>query len=328
MTEAEWLASDDPAAMLRLVTENPDHQEIQCCRSDRKLRLWVEACRAHSGASDYVDDLCTCYGLRVALEYWGSRDGTSVPQAVRARLLRDIVGTPHRPVALAREYRQCCGRKWPAAEGPQYCPSCGDLAACGVVFPDYVTTQILSLAHAAYDSRDPGRPHKKCRCGRNFARLQKKGLSPPLAWCDHCAEDGGWWADAVAREPDGTLDPARLVVLADALEEAGCPSHEHAATPVSVSVYPKPPAGWVVSIAGDHLMPNSPREVASFKRREAAVKAAEATYGVEWGSIGPLGGYGNGKEKVGLPHPLLAHLRSPGPHVRGCWAVDLLTGRE
>ena len=25
---------------------------------------------------------------------------------------------------------------------------------------------------------------------------------------------------------------------------------------------------------------------------------------------------------------LLAHLRSPGPHVRGCWAVDLVLGRE
>jgi hypothetical protein len=24
---------------------------------------------------------------------------------------------------------------------------------------------------------------------------------------------------------------------------------------------------------------------------------------------------------------LLAHLRSPGPHVRGCWAIDLLLGR-
>lgn len=25
---------------------------------------------------------------------------------------------------------------------------------------------------------------------------------------------------------------------------------------------------------------------------------------------------------------ILSHLRSPGPHVRGCWAVDLLTGRN
>ena len=25
---------------------------------------------------------------------------------------------------------------------------------------------------------------------------------------------------------------------------------------------------------------------------------------------------------------ILAHLRGPGPHVRGCWAVDPLLGRE
>jgi hypothetical protein len=25
---------------------------------------------------------------------------------------------------------------------------------------------------------------------------------------------------------------------------------------------------------------------------------------------------------------LLSHLRAPGPHVRGCWAVDLLLGKE
>jgi hypothetical protein len=24
---------------------------------------------------------------------------------------------------------------------------------------------------------------------------------------------------------------------------------------------------------------------------------------------------------------VLEHLRSPGPHVRGCWAVDLLLGK-
>ena len=31
-------------------------------------------------------------------------------------------------------------------------------------------------------------------------------------------------------------------------------------------------------------------------------------------------------EDAGCTDPVvLAHLRSPGPHVRGCWAVDLLT---
>jgi hypothetical protein len=51
--------------------------------------------------------------------------------------------------------------------------------------------------------------------------------------------------------PSGHLDPARLAVLADALEDAGC---------------------------------------------------ADAD--------------------------LLGHLRGPGPHIRGCWAVDLLLGKE
>ena len=29
-----------------------------------------------------------------------------------------------------------------------------------------------------------------------------------------------------------------------------------------------------------------------------------------------------------VPNPLLAHLRSPGPHARGCWTLDLLLGKE
>jgi hypothetical protein len=32
-------------------------------------------------------------------------------------------------------------------------------------------------------------------------------------------------------------------------------------------------------------------------------------------------------EEAGAGGALLAHLRAPGPHVRGCWAVDLLLGR-
>jgi hypothetical protein len=51
--------------------------------------------------------------------------------------------------------------------------------------------------------------------------------------------------------PEGTLDPGRLAVLADALEDAGCTDAD-----------------------------------------------------------------------------LLGHLRGPGPHVRGCWAIDVLVGRS
>jgi hypothetical protein len=34
-------------------------------------------------------------------------------------------------------------------------------------------------------------------------------------------------------------------------------------------------------------------------------------------------------EDAGCADPeLLGHLRSPGPHVRGCWAVDLVLGKS
>jgi hypothetical protein len=34
-------------------------------------------------------------------------------------------------------------------------------------------------------------------------------------------------------------------------------------------------------------------------------------------------------EEAGCSDPeLVEHLRGPGPHVRGCWAVDLILGRE
>ncbi len=29
-----------------------------------------------------------------------------------------------------------------------------------------------------------------------------------------------------------------------------------------------------------------------------------------------------------IPNPLIAHLRGPGPHARGCWVLDLLLGKE
>ena len=71
-----------------------------------------------------------------------------------------------------------------------------------------------------------------------------------LAWRD-CTVPQLARAAYDRRLPEGTLDPSRLILLADALEDAGCTDAE-----------------------------------------------------------------------------LLGHLRSPGPHVRGCWAVDLVLGKR
>jgi len=37
----------------------------------------------------------------------------------------------------------------------------------------------------------------------------------------------------------------------------------------------------------------------------------------------------DGLEEAGCNSPeILTHCREPGPHVRGCWAVDLILGKE
>jgi hypothetical protein len=106
---------------------------------------------------------------------WAAANASDLPGATekaQADLLRDILGNPFRPVAVSSAW---------------------------------LTPQVVAVAQAAYDQREP---------------------------------------------PAGTLDVARLAVLADALEEAGC-----------------------------------------------------------------------------TDQTVLDHLRGPGPHVRGCWVVDLILGK-
>src|SRR5205823_4355778 len=78
-----------------------------------------------------------------------------------------------------------------------------------------------------------------------------RSVTPDLTWLMPSARALALAASAERDLPTGHLDPARLGVLSDALEEAGCTDED-----------------------------------------------------------------------------ILSHLRSPGPHVRGCWAVDLVLAKE
>jgi hypothetical protein len=59
------------------------------------------------------------------------------------------------------------------------------------------------------------------------------------------------------------------------------------------------------------------------------VKLAAGVY-EEWVfTPGRMGVLADAAEEAGVTDAdVLAHLRGPGPHVRGCWAVDLLLGKE
>ena len=61
-------------------------------------------------------------------------------------------------------------------------------------------------------------------------------------------------------------------------------------------------------------------------RTDAAVGIAQAAYDSrEFGNLPVLA---DALQDAGCDHPdVLAHLRGPGPHVRGCWVVDLVLGK-
>jgi hypothetical protein len=219
VTEAEWLACTDPQPMLGFLRGQA---------SERKLRLFACAFgRAVRDSEHQPGPSTVAVGERYA-------DGLASDQE------------------LVTERRKWA--YWPEERGP-------------------VTPSAYAGAWAAVDSlaryerawrHDPD----SRSCISADAVLRRSALllrdifgnpfrpSPPLPPAVLAWNGGGVRRLAAGiygerRMPEGTLDPARLGVLADALEEAGCDNAD-----------------------------------------------------------------------------TLAHCRAPGPHVRGCWAVDLVLDRE
>lgn len=291
MNETYWLTSKDPKAMLRWL--NPNNARVERISdpvthhlwTDRKLRLFAVACcrlvwgrnpcsRCSNGTGAFVPnrECPTCRGTgrvsgltdprsRRAVEvaeryadgeataeelfhahtfpggtssivYWAVQPAPlsfhqvqPLPSPVaQAALLRDVFGNPFRPVILGRltSCNRCFGHTPDVREG-----------CCHVLFR--ATEEVLSLARAAYE----GRQVVKQECLRCEGESVGK-----LLGCPDCDNRG------YVLTSDGLLDPVRMMVLADALEESGATDEQ-----------------------------------------------------------------------------LLAHLRSSGPHVRGCWVLDLLLGK-
>jgi len=296
MTEAEWLASDDPAAMLRLC--DPSERKLRlfaaaCCRAvwpslDDPSRLAVAAVEAYieeDGGQPHVPLQAVRHSYRTVsglaaiammdfdllrAAFLDTRAYEPEPPAsARAALLRDIVGNPSRPVTRHRVYRTgdpdapSVVKDWNGHVALDMCRDCGkgesELSGPCV----WLTPLVVAIAREAYDER-PGRKCEACG-GRGFPKRD------PRLDCDACHGTG--------RIEDRTLDPDRLAVLRDALEDAGCPTTEECPSCDGVGAF-----------------------------RSSLGRCDKCGY--------------TGR----VPHPLLAHLREPGPHVRGCWAVDLLLG--
>lgn len=270
MTETEWLACEDPARMLTFLVQSQAQpvrpgSPITGPLSDRKLRLWVEACRAQGGQKDRAwgdYDLDTPSGLDAACDRWSRCEAPSVlpadPMPGRAALLRDIAGNPWRPVKVNEPVR--------------------------------------------------------CRRGHDYVPVKKDSFPALLSVCPRCNEEGPLWQDVQKGRPPSWLTPTvvgmagriyddrdfdALPMLADLLEEAGCPAEES-----EDAVVDCPDCDGAGEVYGNYFA-------------EDGLETCERCDGI--GSV---------TANVARPSPLLAHLRSPGPHVRGCWALDCVLGRE
>lgn len=358
MTEQEWLASVDPVAMLRVAAgrvslccgclwaDNFDNTMsmagTECCprcdnatpvegyrrvASDRKLRLFHEAALKCEDF-DFVRNIhwSPCpggHGRRLtAIVVWsgGREEGEQYHHFALdtfaldtdagsvAHILRDIVGNPWRPVTLP--LGEVCG----ACKGRKK-----------LLYAKVYKEDIAYTANSLPPNCLPELEDRECHVCNGTGHGLSPVLTPTVRALAQAACD--------ERLPDGTLDCELLAVLSDALEEAGLEDTREYSNEVQVYVQHYGD-GW-------HVLTSIPAGAVIRHRansRRQAVKHAEEVYRVKkWTQKKSDGRYaatelpmwGGGIQTVASqPNPLLAHLRSPGPHWRGCWAVDLILGKE
>jgi hypothetical protein len=215
MTVADWLACADPQKMLAFLGGKV---------SDRKLRLFSAACCRH---------------------IWALLDPIGKQAVECAEQYADGAET-------AGEQAKVENLAWWGADALNYEEDSiwlAGWAAHGTLEGDGSETPAL----AARAVGDQSEPTYQCQLLRDIVGNPFRPVSPDPAWLTWHGGAVRQLVSAVYEErelPSGHLDAARLVVLADMLEEVGCTDAD-----------------------------------------------------------------------------VLGHLRGPGVHVRGCWAIDLLTGR-
>ncbi len=235
MTESEWLTTDDVAAMLRHVigeaADLPDAIDMARRGTTRPPLVSGRKMRL------FVD-ACRHKFFHGRLEESGIWSGWESDDHMKSRSREDGIPAGRAARLWASEVSM---QPWKAA-----------LARCIVGNP-WRPVRCRWCAGDGLASHE--NDEDKCQLCGGSGGLPRRWLTPAVIAVARAIYDGNLWHQAG--------------VLADALEEAGCPATER--------------------------------------------------YQDEKG--GPLPDFVR-------PHPLLAHLRSPGPHARGCWAVDLILDRH
>src|SRR5262245_8042524 len=229
MTEAEWLACTDPTPML-------DFLKASGKLTDRKARLLVVAvCRR---MWHLLTDERTRRAVEVAERF---ADGLANRKELEAAWHLALVASHDGDQEGQASFQK---------EGSIYCAL---VAAGGWSLPTdsacrpFVLDQVAKMA-SCFEQTERA---LQCAVSDIFGSLPFRPVALDNSWLTPTVLRLAWAAYEGRCLPACTLDPARLAVLSDALEDAGCTDEQ-----------------------------------------------------------------------------VVAHLREPSPHVRGCWVIDLLLGKE
>jgi hypothetical protein len=267
MTEEEWLACTNPWPMVACLRGMVSDRKLRlfacaCCRriwhllGDERLRKAVEVAEAHSDGNAGAEALLAARDA--ALTVWRAAyeetTGHPPPEVVSITLTS--------PSGQAGVTAFLSGHAGCEAHTHTPSPQVAATTAAAAVHratapPRLLPSTACDLAAEAAAGRWEGTNASPVESAAQAVLLRDLLLYPfrPVvlnpAWRPPSVVSLAQAAYEERILPSGNLDPQRLAVLADALEDAGCDSEE-----------------------------------------------------------------------------LLMHLRSNGPHVRGCWVIDLLVGKE
>jgi hypothetical protein len=241
MTELEWLAATDPEPMLAFLVGRQQGGVRHEYASERKLRLFAVAyCRT-------VWNLIFNDRNRRAIEV-AERHAESEATDTELAAAESEATDAGFAAALSNSEKASRARVGLGFDVPE------EMGTIAIPVTNTNAGVAASwLMHVMEGISPDGAPGRAAllRCVFGVLPFRKTYLNPTLVtWTNGTVQRMAQVAYDERHLPSGTLDPSRLALLADALEDAGCTDPE-----------------------------------------------------------------------------LLAHLRSPLPHCRGCWAVDLVLGK-
>jgi hypothetical protein len=201
--------------------------------------------------------------------------------------------------------RACCRRRWgPAAD---------DATRAALALLDHFTEAGPAQRAATHVYTPAGGVVLDCGASEPVARLEVPAQIDPPRWVDpHAALPRGLGV-ALEQLACARFNPLIPRFLADSADRLGLPLADQGALLRDVVRGPFEPltfrAAWRLHDGG------------------AAVKLAELIYQDE--AFDDLPVLADLLEDAGCRNlEILGHLRGPGPHVRGCWVVDLLLSKD